>query len=152
VTQRRWDDDQHLLDDLTEAFRETARSADAIAAKAAAAFSWRALDEELMLACLSFDSSLDRVGDLRSEPDDARILVFSAAPLTVELEVTPQRIVGQVVPPAAAEILVEAADGAAVRVEADELGFFVVSPLPGGPVRLRCDTSTGRVVTDWVRL
>jgi hypothetical protein len=37
-------------------------------------------------------------------------------------------------------------------VSSDERGFFIVSPLPESPVRLRCDTSTGRLVTDWVTL
>ena len=34
----------------------------------------------------------------------------------------------------------------------DESGLFELPSLPPGPVRLRCDTTTGRVVTDWVRL
>jgi hypothetical protein len=47
---------------------------------------------------------------------------------------------------------VEAADGVTFHVEADDAGFFDLPGMPRGPVRLRCDTPTGRLVTDWVRL
>ena len=88
----------------------------------------------------------------RSDPDDARVLVFTASPLSLELEVMPGRVVGQIVPPGPGEIWVEAADGVTFHVEADDVGFFDLPGMPRGPVRLRCDTPTGRLVTDWVRL
>jgi hypothetical protein len=92
------------------------------------------------------------VTGLRSGPEDARVLVFTASPLSLELEVISGRVIGQIVPPGPGEIQVEMSDGATFGVEADEAGFFDLPGLPSGPVRLRCDTTNGRLVTDWVRL
>jgi hypothetical protein len=151
MTQNRWDDDQHLLDDLAEALRD-AGPAGAIAEYGKGAYAWRTIDEDLLLASLSFDSSLEPAQERRAGEGDERVLVFTAAPLSLELEVMPGRIAGQIVPPGAGEVRVEVADGVTFHVEADDAGFFT---LPGGVhglVRLRCDTPRARLVTEWVRL
>jgi hypothetical protein len=80
----RWDDDQHLLDDLGDAVREAAR-ADPLAELAKGAYSWRTIEADMLLAALDFDSSLERVQGWRSEADETRVLVFTAPPLSVEL-------------------------------------------------------------------
>jgi hypothetical protein len=147
----RWDDDQHLLDDLSDALRE-AGHASAIAAYGKGAYAWRSIDEDLLLASLSFDSLLEQAQQRRSGPDDERVLVFTASPLSVELEVRPGQIAGQIIPPGAGEIRVEAADGVTFHVEADDAGFFTFPGAVRGLIRLRCDTPTARLVTDWVRL
>lgn len=147
----RWDDDQHLLDDLSGALREVGDTG-AIAAHGGGAFAWRTIDEDLFLASLSFDSSLEQAQQRRAGPDDERVLVFTAAPLSVELEVRPGHIAGQIIPPGTGEVRVEAADGVTFHVEADDAGFFTLPSTVRGLVRLRCDTSTARLVTDWVRL
>ncbi len=90
--------------------------------------------------------------DWRADSDDARVLIFTTSPLSLELEVTAGHIVGQIVPPGPGEILVETSDGATFQVEADDIGFFELSGAPRGSVRLRCDTRTGRLITDWVCL
>ena len=90
--------------------------------------------------------------DWRTDSDDARVLIFTAAPLSLELEVMAGHVVGQIVPPGPGEILVETSDGATFRVNADDIGFFDLSDGPRGSVRLRCDTPTGRLITDWIRL
>jgi hypothetical protein len=151
MTQHRWDDDQHILDDLSYALREAAL-ASTIAEYGKGAYTWRTVDQDLLLASLSLDSSLELVPERRSGPGGARVLVFTAPPLSLELEVMPDRLAGQIVPPGPGEIQIETPDGIAFCVEADDVGFF---DLPGnlrGPVRVRCDTPTGRLVTDWVRL
>jgi hypothetical protein len=127
----RCDDDRHLLDDLSYAVGEAAPPG--------------TLTRFGNYACW-------RVTGLRSGPDDARVLVFTALPLSLELEVISGRVVGQIFPPGPGEIRVEASDGAIFQVEADEAGFFDLPGMPSGPVRLRCDTPNGRLVTDWVRL
>jgi hypothetical protein len=152
MTRRRWDDDERLFEDLAEAVRDTAPLARTIAEHAEGALSWRTIDEELLLASLTFDSSMEPVAGTRAEPDETRALVFTSTPMSMELEVMPDQVVGQILPPSAGEILIETSDGAEYRVSADESGFFELPSLPPGPVRLRCDTATGRVVTDWVRL
>ena len=90
--------------------------------------------------------------DWRADSDDARVLIFTSSPLSLELEVMAGHVVGQIVPPGAGEILVETSDGATFHVTADDIGFFELSGGPRGPVRLRCDTPTGRLITDWVCL
>jgi hypothetical protein len=152
MTQHSWDDDQRLLEDLSDALGETVPLADAIAEYGKGAYAWRTVDRDLLLASLSFDSSLERVTEQRSGPHDPRVLTFTAAPLSLELEVMPDRVVGQIVPPGAGEIRVETADGVTFHVEADDVGFFVLPNVPRGTVRLRCDTSVARLVTDWIRL
>lgn len=151
MTQHRWDDDQDILDDLSDALRNAAL-AGTIAEYGKGAYAWRTVDQDLLLASLSFDSSLERVQERRSDPDDARVLVFTAPPLSMELEVMTDRVAGQILPPGPGEIWVETADGVTSHVEVDDLGFFDLPAMPSGPVRLRCDTPTGRLVTDWVHL
>lgn len=152
MTGQDWSDDDRLFDDLAAAVRDTAPLAGRIASHAEAALAWRTIDEDLLLASLTFDSSLEPVAGTRAEPGEARALVFTSSPLSMELEVLPGQVVGQILPPSAGQITIEASDGVEYRVSADESGFFQLPALPAGPVRLRCDTATGRVVTDWVRL
>jgi hypothetical protein len=90
--------------------------------------------------------------DWRADSDDARVLIFTSSPLSLELEVMAGHVVGQIVPPGPGEILVETSDGAIFQVNADDIGFFDLSGGPRGSVRLRCDTPTGRLITDWVCL
>ncbi len=133
-------------------WRDAPARAGALAQYGDGACAWRTAGQGLLRACLSFDSSLQRAPERRSDPDDARVLVFTAPPLSVELEAMPDRVVGQIVPPGPGEIWVEAANGVTFHADADDAGFFDLPGLPRGPVRLRCDTPTGRLVTDWVRL
>jgi len=151
MTQRNWDDDEALLSGLAEAVKDTAALSPRIAHLGREAFSWRTVDEDLILAGLSFDSSLESLGAMRS-PEGSRVLVFSSSPLSVELELMADRIVGQIIPPDAGEVFVETATGATLTVEADDLGFFIIPSLPAGAVRLRCDTLSARLITDWVRI
>jgi hypothetical protein len=90
--------------------------------------------------------------DWRADSEDARVLIFTSSPLSLELEVMAGHVVGQIVPPGPGEILVETSDGATFQVEADDIGFFELSGGPRGSVRLRCDTPAGRLITDWVCL
>jgi hypothetical protein len=157
VTKQLWDDDDLLLADLADAVRDVGPLARNLADHAHGVYSWRTVDQDLFLASLSFDSSVQPTSQSpsqsRSDPGQARVLVFDAAPLSVELEVMSDQVVGQLIPPAAGDILVETETGDTLHLSADERGFFLLMPpLPQGMVRLRCDTPTGRVVTDWVTL
>jgi hypothetical protein len=152
MEQHRWDDDDRLLEDLAEALRDVAPLSRTIAEHARGALAWRTVDCDLLLASLSSDSSLERSGRSRGSDGGSRVVVFTAAPLSVELEMMSDHVAGQIVPPGAGEVVVESADGATTRIEADEYGFFIISSLPDEPVRLRCETPNARLVTDWVRL
>lgn len=104
------------------------------------------------MASLSFDSSLERVRVVRAESGHARVVIFTATVLSLELELMADRVAGQIVPPGPGEVVVETRDGGSFRTEADDMGFFDFAEMPRGQVRLRCETPAGRLVTDWVRL
>ena len=63
------------------------------------------------LAALTFDSWLEPVRGLRSGPGPPRVLIFTEAHLSLELEVMADRVVGQIVPPGPGEIVIETPDG-----------------------------------------
>ena len=103
-------------------------------------------------APLTFDSSLDHGRVVRAESGHARVLIFTGTALSLDLELMADRVVGQIVPPGPGEVVVETPDGGSFRIEADDMGFFDFAGMPRGQVRLRCETSAGRLVTDWVGL
>ena len=151
VAPHEWQDDRYLLDGLADAIR-AAGSAGVITEHGRGAYAWRTIDQDLLLASLSFDSALAPPDQRRADAADGRVLVFSAAPLSVELEVRPEGMAGQIVPPGPAEIHLETTGGPTAVLHADDAGFFQLSPVPRGPVRLRCDTPVSRLVTEWVPL
>ena len=153
MTPSAWDDDESLLADLAAALRDAAPLHDAVRDRGRAAYAWRTVDDELQLASLIFDSELEEAGPVRDDTGGPRILVFDADGISVELEVSPDRIAGQILPPAAGRIVVESQDqpDSTFSVDADDLGFFVLPGLIPGLRRLRCDTQDARLVTDWVR-
>ncbi len=149
MDRHRWDDDEALLADLAEAMRDVAPLLPRIVQQARGALAWRTVDSDLLLATLSFDSTLQSSGQSRDQEGGQRVLVFHSTPLAIEVELQFDRIVGQIVPPGAGEITLEAADGAQARAEADDLGFFILPRVTEGAIRLRCETPTTRLVTDW---
>lgn len=117
-------------------------------AAALAAYSLRTLDADL--ARLTFDSLVEGAGAVRGDADGPRMLTFTADDVSIEAELSGDRLVGQLLPAASpAEIEVRHTGGTAV-VPADELGRFTVEPLGEGPFSLRCRLPSGRtLVTDW---
>lgn len=124
-------------------------------------FCWRTIDAEL--AELSFDSLIDRESALavRSGADAAlepRMLGFRAVvdgeELSIEVEVSPSAdgsvLIGQVFPAGARAVQVQVGAGGSTEVPIDELGRFVIEPLPCGPVRLRVEHAGCVVQTTWV--
>ena len=124
-------------------------------------YCWRSVDSEL--AELSFDSLVDHdlalavraAGDPALEP---RMLGFGAVvggeDVAIEVEVTPgpgrPALVGQLLPPEAATVELQAGTGEVDTVQADELGRFLIEPVPSGPVRLRMRHGESLVHTTWV--
>jgi hypothetical protein len=125
------------------------------------AFCWRTVDAEL--AELSFDSLMDRDaalavragGDTALEP---RMLGFGAVvegeDLSIDVEVSTaagrSALIGQLWPAGAAVVEMQACGGGSTKVPTDELGRFLIQPVPRGPVRLQV-RHAGRVVqTTWV--
>jgi len=149
VPQHRWDDDEKLLADLADALRPVAPLANRVAEQAGGALAWRTVDADLQLATLSFDSATEPVGSSRDANGGNRVLVFHCSPLSVEVELHGDRLLGQLVPGSSGEVTLEAADGTQVRALADEMGFFLVAAMPSGAIRLQCETATAKLVTAW---
>ncbi len=147
---RQWDDDT-LIDNLRQA-AEFAGPVDKAVDAGIAAFTWRTIDEDLLTAELTFDSTERAEPALTRGPDSGRVMVFSVELRSVEIEVLSDRVVGQFMPQSGGEVAVEGDRGVIASVPVDDLGFFVIEPVPTGVVRLRCTTPSTRLVTDWVRL
>jgi hypothetical protein len=144
-----WSDDG-LLAELAEATRRAGEPTGTMAAAADAAFSWRTIDAEL--AALTYDSMTDEAALVRDAGTTSRQLVFEGAGLAVELEHTPDGLLGQLIPPGPGAITLLGPDGELASMDADALGLFRFDGARRGPLRLRCATGAGEVLTDWVRL
>ena len=147
----RFDDDEVLALELAEVLRDVRPDVGEVARRAKGAFTWRTIDQDLLTAQLMFDSTQETALATRSA-DSGRVMVFSVELRSVEIEVLSDRVVGQFLPPSSGEVEVEGEEGVIATVAVDDLGFFVIAPVPTGVVRLRCTTQTTRLVTDWVRL
>jgi len=149
MTQPRWSDDDQLQADLQQALSK-ADVDGAVVDAAKAAFAWRTVDEEL--AALTYDSLLDESAAVRSGTVELRSLAFESGSVTVELDVSPTRIVGQLVPGRQGVIVLQSPTGEVARVASDDAGYFAIAAPTEPLVRVRCTTDLGSVVTDWVRL
>jgi len=142
--------DDEMLELLGRALRTAEPVPDRIVHAARGAWTWRTIDEEL--AELVFDSAVESSG-VRSE-DTARQLTFRAPGVEIEVMVIEgggRRLVGQLVPPQVATVLLATDDGV-VEQSADALGRFTFDSHGPGPVRLTVRTDGGSVSTEWVLL
>jgi hypothetical protein len=117
------------------------------------AFTWHNIDAEL--AQLTYDSTrdLEPAPSTRAETASIRALAFTSAHLTIELEVTPDSLIGQIVPGQPGTIKVQPKVGGEMAVTADEIGLFAIQPIPSGSFRLHCRTDTGvEALTGWISL
>ncbi|HEU0090273.1 MAG TPA: hypothetical protein VFQ77_21895 [Pseudonocardiaceae bacterium] len=147
------EDDDQLLRELGAALHSARPITNDDLGRARAAFTWRTVDEELALATLVYDSSVAERPLVRSASlPGSRTLVFEADTVAVEVDATPDALVGRVVPAGRADISLLTLDGPVSATTADDMGSFVLPTAPPGPVRLRCQTATAHLVTDWVRL
>jgi hypothetical protein len=149
--------DDTLLAALADALRPGSDLVEDIAAQGRGVYTWLTIDDELALAELSHDSRLAATSALRGPSEDAevtgpRVLVFQAEPLSVELEVGPEQIIGQIMPPCAGQIMIETPAGQVHEAAVDNHGFFVLPTPTEGPIRVRCETETGRLRTDWITM
>lgn len=139
-------DDTELLDLLGRVLDRTDPvPPDAVAAALAA--DWATLDADL--AELTFDSLLDDAAvTLRHGEDDVRSLTFTAGDRTVEVDVTPDELVGRVDP--AGDVPVEVVQPRGRRqVRLDDLGRFR-TPVGPGPLRLQLLVDGRPTTTPWI--
>ncbi|MFG3104000.1 hypothetical protein ACGFZL_26250 [Streptomyces sp. NPDC048182] len=141
------------LEELLEAeLRQAAAILDPVPAElrgiAVDAFALHDLDAAV--AELTFDSLVDAL-PVRGEADPPRMLTFEAAGLTVDVEVSADGLIGQLVPPGPAGVEVLTGPRAHTRLDADDLGRFAGAAPPPGPFALRLRTGGETVVTEWLR-
>lgn len=149
-------DDDLLLAEIGAATRATGVVPDAVVAAAKAAFELRTLDEEL--AMLTYDSVTDSelAGAVRSERLAVRSLVFGFGDVSLDVDILPDSLVGQLHPPMAGAIVLESPTRPPLRGEIDELGMFSVPLVGPGDVRFRVepreDAERSGFVTQWTRI
>ena len=149
--------DAQLLDELRQAASQFDPPPAAVTEAARSSFTWRTVDAEL--AALVFDSGIDRPVTALRGGEGPRLMTFSSSGLDIEVEVDDlggrRQLVGQLVPPQAAEIDVRHGAGT-TTVQADQLGRFRAEEIGSGPVSLRCRLaaapSARPVVTEWIPL
>ena len=135
-----WDDEQ-----LLAALREALDADEAVPPEfielGKNAFAWLNIDAEL--AQLTYDSrhEPDAALSLRAEAASIRALTFTSAHLTIELEVSEDSVLGQVIPGQSGTIDIEGREGTTATIEADQVGCFLIRPVPDSPFRLRFRTA-----------
>ena len=142
--------DEDLEMALRGLFRDVDQVPSAAREAANAALGWRAVNAEL--AQLTADSGRE-LTHLRGGPP--RLLTFTDRLMLIELEISPAGgaalLLGQLDPPRAAEVTVEAATGPRTT-HADEHGRFMVTGLADGWTRVvvsRSGQGTGPSMTEW---
>jgi hypothetical protein len=147
-----WSDDDQLLEVLRDALTSASDMPPGLVEAGKAVYSWRTIDAEL--AALTYDSAWedDEVVLTRAaESATLRRLTFASETLSIELELTPGEMLGQVSPPQGGTVRLVAGSDDLGTTPVDELGFFVVRPVPRRPFQLICRTDSGATVqTGWV--
>ncbi|GGP61795.1 hypothetical protein GCM10010247_38040 [Streptomyces calvus] len=107
-------------------------------------------DLDARVAELTFDSLVDGI-PVRGATDAPRMLTFSAGEVTLDVEVGPQGLLGQVLPPQSARIEVLGGPQTAATLTADDMGRFTADTPLSGPFALRLRAGGDVVVTEWLR-
>ncbi|MFE0553345.1 hypothetical protein ACFW3A_28370 [Streptomyces pilosus] len=107
-------------------------------------------DLDTRVAELTFDSLVDAL-PVRGATDVPRMLTFSAGEVTLDVEVSAQGLMGQVLPPRPVRIEVLGGPRAGVALTADDMGRFSAGTAPAGPFALRLRTGDEVVTTEWLR-
>ena len=143
--------DEQLLAELREALNTAEQVPSGFVAAGNAALAWRTVDAEL--AALAQEASdADALAGVRAERAAVRALSFLASDISIELEVTPDALLGQLVPARPGTIEVQTQEGGRQPVTVDESGWFTIRPLPSTMFRLHLQTASDNVITEWVRL
>jgi hypothetical protein len=112
-----------------------------------AAFRW--FEPAAALATLTSETRATPAGVRGS---GTRLLTFAGARVSVEVEICGREIVGQLVPPSAAEVVLRSPAGER-GTRTDEAGSFALSEVPAGVVSLLFRlTDATSVVTSWIRV
>ncbi|WKX07001.2 hypothetical protein [Streptomyces sp. NL15-2K] len=107
-------------------------------------------DLDARLAELTFDSLVDAT-PVRGATEPPRMLTFHSGDVTVDVEVTAQGLMGQLLPPQPARIEVLGGPQTSLPLVADDMGRFTSEEAPTGPFALRLRAGDEVVVTEWLR-
>jgi hypothetical protein len=147
-----WSDDDQLFEVLRDALTNASEVPPGLVEAGKAVYAWRTIDAEL--AALTYDSAWDsdEVSVTRAAETAAlRRLTFASETLSIELELMPDEILGQVSPPQGGTVRLAAGSDDLGTTPVDELGFFVIRPVPRRPFQITCRTDSGAtVLTGWV--
>ncbi len=145
-----WRDDEVLLAELRAALEEREQVSPRARQAARAAFTWRTVDEELLV--LSLDSSLhDRVVVRRSAPA-RRVLSFRGSGVSLEVELDDGELMGVLTPGQPCPVTLLTSDGTSLLAESDADGFFTMPGVPRGRARFQVTVDARVLVTEWVDL
>lgn len=138
---------------LEEELRQAAAILDPVPAglRGVAVAAYALHDTEARVAELTFDSLVDAL-PVRGAADPPRMLTFDADGVSVDVELTAEGLIGQVLPPQPARIEMLSGPREPARLTADDLGRFTAEAPPAGPFALRLRTGGEVVVTEWLRV
>ena len=133
---------------LEEELRRAAAVLDPVSAdlQQIAVYAYALDDLDARVAELTFDSLVDAL-PVRGAGDPPRM----AGEVTVDVQVTGQGLMGQVLPPQPARIEVLTGPRPGSSLTSDDLGRFTADAPPPGPFALRLRTGGDVVVTEWLR-
>ena len=145
-------DDEELLAALGEALRAREQVPEWFIETGKNAFAWHNIDAELAQLTYDSDNDRERAAVVRSEAASIRALTFTSSRVSVELEVGEGSLIGQIIPPGAGTLEVHTTAGV-TSSPVDDIGSFVVEPIPTSPFRLRLRTEDGAdMLTGWITL
>ena len=150
MASQRWADDDQLLAALADARRAGHDVPREFIEAGQALYTWHRIDAEL--AALTFDSATGTMAAaVRSQEALPRFLTFTAPGLIIALEIGQEELIGQIAPPQPGRVDTCPARGAPLTAVIDEIGCFIIRPLPGAPFRLHCQADGGvSVLTTWI--
>lgn len=151
MTSQSRDEDEEILRDIKDAVRRVGRVPDSVLDAGRTAFTRRIAHPGAALASVGYDSLLDDSAQLRA-PGSPRVVTFETDSLSIEVTITDEQLLGQLIPPAAGRIAMLRVEGVAQDGAADEMGRFVLSLPSPGPTRFRCEIGESEVFTDWMDL
>ncbi len=107
---------------------------------------------DMLLLDLVHDSSDDAalVAVRDRSGDSSRSLVFEGAGVGVEVELTDDRVEGQLIPAGPGRVRLQGVDGEIADVTTDEVGYFRIEVRPHGPVHLVCSRGDEACATQWL--
>lgn len=152
MTELWWADDDRLLASLGDALEAVRALPRDFVAVGKATYAWHDIDVDL--AALTYDSAAEALTErlgVRAETAPLRALTFASSTVAIELELTRDAIVGQVVPARPGTVTACPVPAGVPAAVIDELGYFVIRLIPAGSFRLRIGAGAGPdVLTGWI--